>query len=142
MPAYDDLIASADAYYDQGMSKEASIEYGRALTVGGDRDSYCRYRRGRSSRLVAEQRLQKADDEPALRQKFIEQAARWLAKSEAYLDSAGEDASEALRAEIRLEQADLEETVARFLVMCGADPQRRLSAAREYREEAHALLRR
>ncbi|MGH9283882.1 MAG: hypothetical protein ACRD0S_13210, partial [Acidimicrobiales bacterium] len=57
----------------------------------------------------------------------------------AYLDSALEDASPARRAEIRLEQAKAEETVARFLQMCGGDPERRLAAARNYRQEADAL---
>lgn len=141
MPAYEDVISRADDHQGRGRFKEASIEYGRALVLGGDRDSYCRQMRGLSSRLVAEQRLDKAGDEPELRQRFIEQAARWLSKSEAYLDSALEEATEEQRGHIRLEQARLEESVARFLVMCGADPERRLSAARDYREEGRALLR-
>lgn len=140
MLAYENVISKADDNYQQGRFKEASIEYGKALTVGGGRDSYCRQMRGLCSRLVAEQRLKRAEEEPALRQKFIEQAARWLSKAEAYLDSSLEDAAQEQRGRIRLEQARLEETVARFLVMCGADPERRLAAARDYREEGLALL--
>lgn len=138
--SYDELIAGADEHYRRGEFKEASIGYGRALTMGGSRDSYCRQQRGTSSRAVAEQRLQRAVDQPGSRQPYLDQAARWLSKSEAYLDSALEDALPEQRGRIRLEQARTEETVAQFLLLCGGDPGRRLAAARTYREEAQALL--
>ena len=139
MTAYQDLIATADDEYDEGRFKDAHITYGKALATRGPRDYYCRLMRGLCSRLVAEQRLQKAIDQPGKGQQFLDQAARWLAKSEAYLDSALEEAPESQRGEIRLHQAQTEEAIGRFVVMCGGDPERRLSTARSYREEALAL---
>lgn len=138
--SYEELIEAGDRERDEGLFKEASISYGKALAMGGRRDWYCRHMRGSCSRLVAEQRLQKAIDEPDAWKKFIEQAARWLSKAEAYLDSALEEAPERERGHIRLDQARTEETVARFLTMCGGDPRRRLSEARRHHEEALALL--
>ena len=140
MSDYEDLIRTGDDEHRRGLFKEASISYGKALALGGPSDWYCRRMRGMCSRVVAEQRLQKAEEQPDSWQKFIEQAARWLSKSEAYLDSALEEAPEPERGHIRLEQSATEETMARFLVMCGGDPERRLSVARQYREEALALL--
>jgi hypothetical protein len=137
---YDDLVAAADDLYRRGEWKEASIAYGRALTVGGPRDGYCRRLRGASARRVAEQRLDKAGADPEGGKPFLDQAARWLSKAEAYLDSALEEASTAQQVEIRMEQAEAEETVARFLQLCGADPERRLSVAREHRRMAASLL--
>jgi hypothetical protein len=138
--SYDELIAGADEHHRRGEFKEASIAYGRALSVGGPRDSYCRQQRGISSRMVAEQRLGRAVEQPGSRQPYLDQAARWLSKAEAYLDSALEDAPPEQRGHIRLEQARTEETVAEFLLLCGGDPGRRLAAARTYREEGQALL--
>lgn len=138
--SYDKLIVAGDEHYGRSEYKEASLEYGRALTIGGPRDSYCRQMRGISSRLVAEQRLGRAKDDPGSRQPFLDQAARWLAKSEAYLESALEEAPAEQRGHIRLEQARTEETVAEFLRLCGGDPGRRLAVARSYREEGQALL--
>ena len=140
MNGYEQLIAAADEHRREGRFKEASIEYGRALTVGGPRDSYCRHLRGVCSRLVAEQRLDKASGNPSDQRRYLDQAARWLAKSEAYLESSLEEATPEQRARIRLDQAHTEESVARFLRLCGGNPERRLSCAREYREEAAALL--
>ncbi|MGQ0520856.1 MAG: hypothetical protein ACT4PX_06880 [Actinomycetota bacterium] len=138
--SYEQLIAGADEHYLRSEFKEASIAYGRALTVGGPRDWYCRQQRGISSRMVAGQRLGKAVEQPASRQAYLDQAARWLAKAEAYLDSALEEAPPGQRGHIRLEQARTEETVAEFLLLCGGDPGRRLAAARAYRREGQALL--
>ena len=139
MSTYDDLIAQADDERGEGLFKEASITYGRALALGGPRDRYCRHQRGACARRVGEQRLQKADDEPQLRKNFLDQAARWLTKAEANLDSALEGASEDEQAEVRLEQALNEEALARFLTMNSADPARRLSDAGRHRDEARAL---
>ncbi|MGH9178663.1 MAG: hypothetical protein ACRD0N_08935 [Acidimicrobiales bacterium] len=139
MTVYDDLVATADQLYQRGEWKEASIAYGRALIAGGPRDGYCRRLRGASARRVAEQRLDKAAADPEGGRPYLDQAARWLSKAEAYLDSALEDATTAQQAEIRMEQAHAEETVARFLQLCGADPARRLSMAREHRRKAEAL---
>jgi tetratricopeptide (TPR) repeat protein len=141
MTEYDALIAEADADRAAGKFKEAHITYGRAVSIGDDRNHYCRHMRGICSRIVAEQRMQLAEEDPDLRQNFLDQAANWLAKSEANLNSAYEESSEADRGRIRLDQAQTEEAIARFMRMCGGNPSRRLSAAAAYREEAEALLR-
>lgn len=139
MSGYRDLIAAAEADYDSKLFKEAHIKYGQALMEGGDCDFYCRQMRGVCSRLVGEQRLQKATEQPESSVLFMNQAAKWLAKSEANLDSALEFAPESERRAIRLEQARTEETIARFMEMSGGDPQRRLSAARSHREDEAEL---
>jgi hypothetical protein len=133
---YHDLISAADGLFHRQEFKDAHITYGEALASGGDRDPYCRRMRGISSREVAEQRLQKAVDQPDQRRQFLDQAARWLAKSEAYLDAALEGASEADHTRIRLEQARTEEAMGRFVAMCGGDPERRMTVARRHRDEA------
>ena len=137
---YEDLIAEADRDYADGRYKEAHITYGRAVSVGRARNDYCRRMRGICSRVIAEQRLAKADEEPDFRQDFLDQAARWLAKSEANLSSAFDESPESELGNIRLEQAKTEEAIARFMEMCGGNPQRRLSVARAFREEAVARL--
>ncbi len=137
---YDDLIEAADDDYRHGRFKEAHITYGKAVAAGGGRDDYCRHMRGICSRHVAEQRLQKAVDHPEERRSYLNQAARWLAKAEANLDSAFHESPVARRGHIRREQAETEELMARFVEMSGGDPQRRLEAARRYREEGLELL--
>lgn len=139
MKRYDDLVATADEQRRRGDHKEASISYGRALGLGGPLDAHCREWRGACARRVGDQRLQRAVDHPERRQKYLEEAARWLAKAEANLDSALEQAPAAAQARIRLEQAATEESLARFLVMCGGDPSRRLAVARHHREVAATL---
>lgn len=141
MTEYDALIAEADADYAAGRFKEAHITYGRAVSMGHDRNHYCRQRRGLCSRLVAEQRMQLAEDDPDLRRTYLDQAANWLAKSEANLSSAFDESPEVERGQVRLQQAQTEEAIARFMRMCGGNPSRRLSAAETYREEGEALLR-
>ena len=140
MASYDELIERADRDYAAGRFKEAHITYGQAVSTGRDRNHYCRQMRGICSRLVAEQRMQRAVDEPESRQAFLDQAARWLAKSEANLNSAFDESPEDELGNIRLEQAKTEEAIARFMGMCGGNPDRRLSAAQTYREEGLELL--
>ena len=136
MTGSEELIAMADDDYCHSRFKEAHIKYGQAFE-GGDRDTYCRQMRGMCSRRVAEERLGKAEAHPDRRQGYLEQAARWLSKAEANLDSAMEDAQADAdrRAAIRLEQARTEEAVARFMALSGGDPGRRLATARAYRAE-------
>jgi hypothetical protein len=138
--AYEDLIASADDDYAHGRFKEAHIKYGEAVAIGDGRNHYCRRMRGICSRRVADERLGKAVEDPRRRQDFLNQAARWLAKSEANLDSAFDESPELELGHIRLEQAETEESIARFMQMCGGNPSRRLSNARTYREEGFELL--
>ena len=140
MTTYDEMIEQADRDYAAGRYKEAHIGYGQAVSVGSERNHYCRQRRGICSRLVAEQRMQLAVDEPEMRQAFLDQAARWLAKSEANLSSAFDESPESELGDIRLEHAKTEEAIARFMEMCGGNPERRLSTARTYREQGLELL--
>lgn len=139
MSEYDALIAEADADRAAGRFKDAHIAYGRAVSIGRDRNHYCRHMRGICSRIVAEQRMQLAEADPDLRQNYLDQAANWLAKSEANLSSAFEESPEGDRARIRLDQAQTEEAIARFMQLGGGNPSRRLAAAQAYREEALQL---
>jgi hypothetical protein len=138
--AYDELIAAADEDYANGRFKDAHIKYGCAQSLGTARNHYCRQMRGICSRRVAEERLRKAVEHPDFRQDFLEEAARWLAKSEANLNSAFDESPEVQLGNIRLEQAQTEEAIARFVEMSGGNPARRLSAARTFREEGFELL--
>ena len=137
---YEELIAAADKDFAQGRCKEAHIKYGQAISVGSARNHYCRQMRGICSRHVAEERMQKAIDRPARRQDYLDEAARWLAKSEANLDSAFDESPALQLGHIRLEQARTEEAIARFMEMSGGNPARRLSAARTFHEESAELL--
>jgi hypothetical protein len=137
---YDELIAEADQDYAQGRYKDAHIKYGQAVSCGTVRNDYCRQMRGICSRHVAEERMQLAVDHPEMRQGYLDQAARWLAKYEANLNSAYDESPRLQLGHIRLEQARTEETIARFMEMCGGDPGRRLSVASSYRDEGLELL--
>ena len=140
MTPYEDLIASADDDFAHGRFKDAHIKYGKAVAIGDGRNHYCRQMRGICARRVAEERLARAVDEPGRRQDFLNQAARWLAKSEANLDSAYDESPEVELGQIRVEQAQTEESIARFMQMCGGNPARRLSKADSYRKEGLARL--
>lgn len=140
MTPYDELIALADDAYAGGRFKEAHITYGRAVAVDGSRNHYCRQMRGICARRVAEERMRKAVEQPDMRQAFLDQSARWLAKSEANLSSAFDESPGTQLGNIRLEQAKTEESIARFMQMAGGNPSRRLSNARSYREEGLELL--
>ncbi len=137
---YEELIAAADEDFAQGRCKEAHIKYGQAISVGSTRNHYCRQMRGICSRHVAEERMQTAVDRPGQRQDYLDQAARWLAKSEANLDAAFDESPALQLGHIRLEQARTEEAIARFMKMSGGNPARRLSAARTFHEESAELL--
>lgn len=140
MTPYDDLIAEADQDFAQGRCKQAHIKYGQAVSIGTPRNHYCRQMRGICSRHVAEERMQLAIDQPEMRQQYLDQAARWLAKSEANLNSAFDESPDLQLGHIRLEQARTEDAIARFMELSGGNPARRLSAARTYREEGFELL--
>jgi glycosyltransferase A (GT-A) superfamily protein (DUF2064 family) len=140
MTPYEELIAEADEDRVAGRWKQAHIKYGEAVSTGRSRNDYCRRMRGICSRHVAEERMALADDNPDRRQEYLDQAARWLAKSEANLNSAFDESPAAELGHIRIEQAKTEELIARFMEMSGGDPSRRLSAARAYREEGGELL--
>jgi hypothetical protein len=137
---YEELIAAADHDYAQGRYKKAHVTYGQAVSEGSARNHYCRQMRGICSRLVAEERMQLAVVHPDQRQEFLNQAARWLAKAEANLDSAFDESPELQLGHIRLEQARTEDAIVRFMEMSGGNPARRISAARTFREEAYERL--
>lgn len=134
----DDFIAQADEDYRQGSFKEAHIGYGRALSRGSDRQGYCRRMRGLCSRRVAGERLRLARDHPDRLEAYLIQSARWLAKAEANLASALEDADAPTRRLLCEEQALTEELMAEFMTLSGGDPTRRLQEADRYRREAQA----
>lgn len=136
----DDIIEAAEREFEKGLFKEAHINFGKALSLGTSRENYCRQMRGMCSRRVAEQRLQKARDNPAARDAYILQSARWLAKAEANLESALEEADLRQQGELRMEQARTEDAMAEFMVMTGGNPARRLAEADRYRREAARLL--
>lgn len=140
MTPYDELIAEADHDFARGQFKQAHIKYGQAVAMGSSRNHYCRQMRGICSRHVAHERMQRAVDHPEMRQEYLDQAARWLAKSEANLSSAFDESPELQLGHIRLEQARTEDAIARFIELSGGNPDRRLSAARAYREEGFELL--
>ena len=140
MTPYEELIAEAEHDQAEGHWKEAHVKFGQAVSVGRSRNDYCRRMRGICSRHVAEERMRLAEENPDHRQQFLDQAARWLAKSEANLNSAFDESPEAELGHIRIEQAKTEELIARFMEMSGGDPTRRLSTARAYREEGAELL--
>lgn len=135
----EDFLAAADDDYRQRRYKEAHIGYGRALSRGSPREQYCRQMRGTCSRRVAEQRLAKAVADAGTRQQFLVQAARWLAKAEANLDSALEGADPGQEGHIRLEQALTEDLMAEFMTLSGGDPARRLALAETFRQEGAHL---
>lgn len=140
MTPYEELIAEAEHDHTQGHWKQAHIKFGQAVSVGRSRNDYCRRMRGICSRHVAEERMRLAEDNPDRRQQFLDQTARWLAKSEANLNSAFDESPETELGHIRIEQAKTEELIARFMEMSGGDPTRRLATARAYREESAELL--
>lgn len=140
MTESDEIIAAAYRAFELGQFKEAHINYGKALSLGTTRENDCRHMRGLCSRRVAEQRLQNARDVPSMRSAYLLQSARWLAKAEANLESALEEAGVHQRGQLRLEQALTEDAIAEFMMMTGGDPSRRRAEAERYREEAAKLL--
>ncbi len=136
----DKLIDAADEEYRRGAFKDAHIHYGRALARGSTREGYCRRMRGMCSRRVAAERLQLARDNPDQLDEYLIQSARWLAKAEANLESACEDAEPDQRRVLLEEQAATEDLMAEFMRLSGGDPTRRQSEAARYRRQANELL--
>jgi len=136
----EEFIAIADEEFRKDSFKEAHINYGRALGRASTREGYCRRMRGMCSRRVAQQRLKLARDNPDRLDEYIIQSARWLAKAEANLESALEDADPDQQRVLHEEQALTEELMAEFMRLSGGDPARRLSEAARYRKQASELL--
>lgn len=140
MSEAEDFVAVADHEFEEGLFKEAHIHYGKALSYGTTCENYCRQMRGMSSRRIAAQRLRKARQNPSMRGAYLVQAARWLAKAEANLESATEEADTLQRGHLRMEQALTEDLMAVFMTMSGGNPARRLAEAERFRQEAAELL--
>lgn len=96
---YEHLVRQADAEASRGRYKEAYNTLGRAPWSGHPDDQDARYRRGIYAYNVAHQRLNEFRDSPSPKLTLIK-AGCWLARSEAYLASAAEDAGEHNRGSI------------------------------------------
>ncbi len=106
MTEYETVIHDAEAEADRGLYKEAYNTLGRALTIGGPYDRECKHRRGVWALRVGQSRLDTFENGSGSGQTLIK-AGNWLSRSEAYLLSAKEGASDD---ELKQIGADLEET--------------------------------
>jgi hypothetical protein len=116
---YQTVIHAAEEEADNGLYKEAYNTLGRALNIGGDADRECKYRRGVYALRVGHSRLDTFEKGEGSGQTLIK-AGCWLSRSEAYLLSAREGASDE---ELRRIGEDLEEAKAaqeRFRKLCRA----------------------
>ncbi len=117
MTEYESVIQTAEEEADNGLYKEAYNTLGRALNIGGDADRECRYRRGLYALRVSHSRLDTFEKGEGTGQTLIK-AGCWLSRSEAYLLSAREGASDD---ELRRIGEDLEEAKSaqeRFRTLC------------------------
>ncbi len=117
MTEYENAIVAADGEADRGEYKDAYNTLGRALTIGGPSDQECRYKRGVYALRVAQSRLQQFEESPDTGRTLVK-AGCWLSRSEAYLRSAGEGASQARRQQIERDLADNQEQQERFRRLC------------------------
>jgi hypothetical protein len=114
---YEAVIAEAEDEAARGEYKDAYNTLGRALNIGGDADRECKYRRGVYALRVGHTRLDDFENGSGTDQTLIK-AGSWLSRSEAYLTSAREGASEE---ELRQIERDLEEAKqeqGRFRELC------------------------
>lgn len=98
----DTLLEKAEAEAQAGRYKEAYNVLARGAWQGGPEDQTYRHRRGVYAYEVAHQRLDHLDSSPTPKTTLIK-AGCWLARSEAYLQSAAEGADGAERARIEAE---------------------------------------
>ncbi len=105
MTEYETVIQVAEDEADDGLYKDAYNTLGRALNIGGDADRECRYRRGVYALRVGHSRLDTFEKGEGSGQTLIK-AGCWLSRSEAYLLSAKEGASDD---ELRRIDEDLDE---------------------------------
>ena len=93
MTEYEKVIQVAEDEADQGLYKDAYNTLGRALNIAGDADRECRFRRGFYALQVGHSRLDTFEKGEGTGQTLIK-AGCWLSRSEAYLLSAKEGASD------------------------------------------------
>src|SRR2546423_10392561 len=93
MTEYEAVIEAAEAEASGGRYKDAYNILGKALALGGPADQKCRYRRGAYALRVADSRLNALPESQTPNETLIK-AGCWLARSEAYLLSAGEDVAD------------------------------------------------
>lgn len=116
MTEYEAVIRTAECEAEKGQYKEAYNTLGQVLEYGGPQDRDCRYRRGKYALQVSHMRLDHIEDAPDSR--MLIKAACWLARSEAYLTSATEGASDAERRAIEDDLARTKEEQQRFRRLC------------------------
>ena len=117
MTEYEDAILSAEKEAGEGRYKEAYNSLGIALNIGGHADRECRYRRGVYALRVGGSRLDTFEKGEGSGQTLIK-AGCWLSRSEAYLNSSREGASDE---DLQTLEGDLQETKAeqeRFRRLC------------------------
>lgn len=98
----DTLLEAAESEAEAGRYKEAYNLLARGAWQGGPEDQTYRHRRGVYAYEVAHQRLDHLDTSPTPKTTLIK-AGCWLARSEAYLQSAAEGADGAERSRIEAE---------------------------------------
>ena len=117
MTEYETVIHDAEAEADRGLYKEAYNTLGRALNLGGPADRECRYRRGVYALRVGHSRLETFQNGSGSGQTLIK-AGCWLSRSEAYLLSAKEGASDDELKQIDADLEDAKEAQERFRKLC------------------------
>ena len=117
MTEYETVIQTAEDEADQGLYKEAYNTLGQALNIGGQADRECRYRRGVYALRVGHSRLDTFEKGEGTGQTLIK-AGCWLSRSEAYLLSAKEGASEDERLQIDEDLEDVGDAQGRFRELC------------------------
>ena len=117
MTEYETVIQTAEREAEQSRYKDAYNTLGRALNIGGDADRECRYRRGVYALRVGQSRLDTFQNGAGSGQTLIK-AACWLSRSEAYLLSAKEGASDDEVGRIDADLAETKEAQERFRKLC------------------------
>lgn len=117
MTEYETVIQAAEDEADKGLYKDAYNTLGQALNIGGDADRECRYRRGLYALWVGHSRLDTFEKGEGSGQTLIK-ASCWLSRSEAYLLSAKEGASDDELRQISEELEEAKDAQERFRKLC------------------------
>ena len=117
MTEYEAVIQEAEGEAAKGLYKEAYNTLGQALNIGGDSDRDCRYRRGVYALRVGHSRLDTFEKGEGTGQTLIK-AGCWLSRSEAYLLSAEEGASDDERRQIAEDLDEAKCAQERFRSLC------------------------
>ena len=114
---YEAVIQVAEDEADKGLYKDAYNTLGRALNIGGKADRECRYLRGVYALRVGHSRLETFEKGEGSGETLIK-AGCWLSRSEAYLLSAKEGASDQELREVSEELDDAKQAQERFRKLC------------------------